>query len=178
MDKYEFDRITTRGGDRGESSLVDGQRRRKDDLYFETLGTLDELISVLGEVRADIAEERKAGIAELQKKLQTVSGMVAVPKSSELFEKIAKIGEEDVEEVERLEHELLGCTEVPQEFILPGDGPISARIHVARTVCRRVERRIVTCIRDRGAAQLIPAQKYINRLADYLFLLALSEDRR
>ncbi len=176
MRRIEFSQITTRGGDSGESSLADGERRRKDDLYFETLGTLDELVSYIGVVRADIDAKSAGVLREVQKKLQILSGMVAIPKRSQLFEKASKIGEEELTALEREEEKLLRRTEIPAEFIRPGDNALSAHIHVARTICRRAERRVVSCVRDRGLSHLIPAQRYLNRLADYLFILAVMEE--
>ncbi len=178
MVEYEFSQITTRGGDTGESSLADGERRRKDDLYFETLGALDELVSYLGLVRSGMDRKNAEILAEIQKTLQIVSGMVAVPKRSKLFEAAPKIGKEEVEKLEREEARLMKKTQIPSEFIRPGETSLSSHIHVARTICRRAERRVVTCIRDRGLSQLIPAQNYMNRLADYLFILAVWKEKQ
>ena len=177
MVEYEFSQITTRGGDNGESSLADGERRRKDDLYFETLGVLDELVSYLGVFRSGMDRKTAENLAEIQKTLQVVAGMVAVPKRSQLFEAAPKIGREEVEKLEKEEARLMKKTTIPSEFIRPGETSLSAHIHVARTICRRTERRIVTCIRERGLSHLIPAQNYLNRLADYLFVLAVWKEK-
>lgn len=176
MAKREFAQVTTRGGDTGESSLADGERRRKDDLYFETLGVLDELTSYLGVVRADMKGKAAETLLEIQKELQIIAGMVAIPKRSELFASAPKVDDSHIEKLEKEEARLLGKTSIPPEFIRPGATRLSAHIHVARTICRRAERVVVTCIRDRGLAHLIPAQRYLNRLADYLFILAVFED--
>ena len=177
MDEVEFSRVTTRGGDHGESSLSDGERRRKDDLLFHTLGSLDELISHLGVVRALCSSQEGVDIDVVQRRLQILSGLVAVPRRGRVPDKAQRIEEKDLEELERWERLLMDRTSIPNRFIQPGDSLISANIHVARAVCRRAERWLVGCIRDKGMDHLIPGQRYLNRLSDYLFVLALWWDQ-
>lgn len=178
MDKLEFTQVTTRGGDTGESSLADGERRRKDDLLFEALGTLDELASYLGVVRGGIDEKTAEFLLAIQKNLQIISGMAAVPSRSKLYQVSKKIDESEIEKLEREEARLLEAARISGEFVSPGSTELSAHIHVARTICRRAERRVVTCIREQNHSHLIPAQRYINRLADYLFVLAVLEEQQ
>ena len=173
MKHFEFSHVTTRGGDRGESSLANGERRRKDDLIFHTLGTIDELGSQLGVVRSLLDSTPAKGILFAQERLQIIGGLLAVPKRSEQFERIRKIELRDIEELEKKEARMMQHTTVPDKFVIPGDSQVAAHIHVARAVCRRSERWMVSCIRERGMDQLIPAQQFLNRLADYLFILAL-----
>ncbi len=173
MKQFEFSQVTTRGGDKGESSLANGERRRKDDLVFHVLGTVDELNSSLGVVRASLDKEPARGIYSAQERLQIIGGMLAVPKSSDQYERIRKIEQKDIEDLEKREHRIMKHTKVPECFVVPGESLQAAHIHVARAVCRRAERWMVSCIRERGLNQLIPAQQYLNRLADYLFILAL-----
>jgi len=187
MAKIEFEQITTRGGDRGESSLADGERRRKDDMLFHTLGTIDELNSHLGVVKAGVRAEgqdanrsfqRLAGdLTGIQESLQKIAAQVAIPRRSALFEKAPKISDDDIDDLEKREQRLMKHTDIPQVFVHPGDSVVSASIHVARTVCRRSERWVVACIRERGFEYLIPGQKYLNRLADFLFVCALWYDQ-
>lgn len=173
MKHYEFSQVTTRGGDGGETSLANGERRRKDDILFHTLGSLDELNSQLGVVRASLEKKTAQDILTFQERLQVIGGMLAVPKRSDQYERIRKIDGKDIEELEKREYRLMQHCKVPDKFVLPGDSLKAARTHVARAVCRRVERWMVTCIREHGLNQLIPAQQYLNRLADYLFILGL-----
>ena len=177
MNELEFSHITTRGGDRGESSLANGERRRKDDLYFETLGTLDELVSYIGLVRSRSDGKMDEVLLAVQKKLQKASGVVALGRGSGKADPAAGIGDTDVKELEKEEHRLMQSVSIPGEFVRPGESELSAHTHVARTICRRAERRVVTCIRDRGLSSLIPVQRYLNRLADFLFVLAFWQDR-
>ncbi|MDZ7792848.1 MAG: cob(I)yrinic acid a,c-diamide adenosyltransferase [Spirochaetia bacterium] len=173
MKQYEFSQVTTRGGDGGETSLANGERLRKDDLLFHTLGSIDELNSQLGVVRGSLEKKQAQDIITVQERLQVIGGMLAVPKRSEQYEKIRKIDGKDIEELEKREYRLMQHCKVPDKFVLPGDSLKAAHTHVARAVCRRVERWMVGCIRERGLNQLIPAQQYLNRLADYLFILGL-----
>jgi cob(I)alamin adenosyltransferase len=169
----EFEKVTTRGGDRGETSLYNGERRRKDDLLFETMGDIDELSSQLGVVKASCENRGLAGvISEIQRKLIALGAQVATPKNDPLFAEIAKITEEDVVAIEKVESDYLKKTEIGTAFVLPGDTLLSAQLDVARTVCRRAERRLVGCIRDRAMIQLASGQHYLNRLSDLLFVLA------
>ena len=178
MKHFEFEQVTTRGGDRGESSLANGERRRKDDLIFHTLGTIDELSSQLGLVRSMLDASPAKGILFAQERLQIIGGLLAVPKRAEQFERIRKIELRDIEELEKKESRMMQHTKVPDKFVIPGDSQVAAQIHVARAVCRRSERWVVSCIRERGLDQLIPAQQFLNRLADYLFILALWIEQR
>jgi cob(I)alamin adenosyltransferase len=169
----EFDRVTTRGGDEGKSSLHDGSRLWKDDLVFELLGAVDKLTSYLGLLRSQVGKKSIGKqIASVQKKLLVIGSLAATPSSSDLFAPLEKIVDEDVNLLEEYEARLLAETRIEDRFVIPGDDPISARVDVARTLCREAERRIVSCIRDRSMAHLIPSQNYLNRLSDYLFVLA------
>ncbi len=183
----EFDKVTTRGGDRGESSLANGERRRKDDLLFELMGTIDELSSFLGVARAGCAaagtaSPRGAGSPELrevagliggiQQTLLSVGAQVATPLGDPNYARLRLVGAEEIELLEQAEVRYLSRTQIGERFVLPGDSPLSAQLDVARAVCRRAERCIVTCIRDRSMGELIPSQQYLNRLSDLLFVLA------
>ncbi len=168
----EFSRITTRGGDRGESSLYDGQRRRKDDVVFEALGDMDELFSYIGVVRASGAPARWYGrLEEVQQDLIVLGGTIAMPSGTPKGEKT--ITKKDVEKLEKWEKELIDGMSFEGRFVIPGKNLLTAHTHVARTLARRLERRLVTCIRERGQAALVPGQNYVNRLSDLLYLMAL-----
>lgn len=169
----EFEKVTTRGGDRGETSLFNGERRRKDDLLFDAMGDVDELSSQLGVAKAACANRRLVALlSDVQHKLLAVGAQIATPKNDPLYSKIVPLGETDVGELEEVEASYLERTEIGTKFVLPGDDLLSAHLDVARAVCRRAERRVVACIRDRGMIQLASAQHYLNRLSDLLFVLA------
>lgn len=172
----EFDRVTTRGGDRGMSFLANGERRRKDDPLFEALGCLDELASFLGVVRAALADsgrkEWPETIRAIQERLLAIGAQMSTPRQDPGYRRVKALQPEDLQRLEEQEKALLDRTKIPGRFILPGDNAAAAHIDVARAVCRTAERRIVTCIRDQGMAHLAPCQVYLNRLSDYLFILA------
>jgi cob(I)alamin adenosyltransferase len=173
MGTIEFDQVTTRGGDRGISHLADGEPRRKDDPLFEALGDLDELSSWLGVVRASVQEQRlRRELAAIQEALLTVGAEVSTPRLSAQHAKLRKLGDKDLRGLEAAEKKLLARTEIAPRFVLPGDQPVAAWVDVARAVCRRAERRVVTLIRDAGMIHLALCQNYVNRLSDYLFVLA------
>jgi cob(I)alamin adenosyltransferase len=169
----EFDKVTTRGGDHGDTSLYNGERRRKDDLVFEALGDLDEFVSALGLVRSHAGGAAYAQTVEaIQGRLFVLGGMVAMPESAPEYKDIRKITSEDVETLEREEKRLLDATAIPEAFVAPGATKAGAFIDMARALCRRTERRIIRIIRERGSRGLIEVQRYLNRLSDYLFILA------
>lgn len=180
MRRIEFEKVTTRGGDDGRSSLFSGQRRFKDDVVFWALGDLDELISVLGVVRRaihsrDSVHREGRHIEQVQRTLMTVCAVLATVPSSGEFTRIRKISERDVGKLERREKALLDDTDIAGEFIVPGAHPESIpEIDIARAVARRCERRIVTLIRSEGRPDVEArvCQHYVNRLSDYLFVLA------
>ncbi len=185
----EFDKVTTRGGDWGESSLASGERRRKDDLLFEMMGAIDELSSFLGLARASCGAASTSGsasgsgelsepIAAIQRNLLAIGAQVATPMSDPNYPKLRLVGDGDVEALETMEGRYLSQAEIGDQFILPGGSLLSGQLDVARAMCRRAERRIVTCIRDRSMSELIPSQRYLNRLSDLLFILARYVDTK
>jgi cob(I)alamin adenosyltransferase len=171
-------RIYTRGGDAGETSLGDGRRVRKDDARLAAYGNVDELNAALGAVLAegDVPESWRPWLARIQNDLFDVGADLAVPederpdRASERERTRLRV---DPGQVAWLEER---CDEVNEglppldSFVLPGGTPLAARLHVARTVCRRAERAIVTLS---GETTVNPtALAYLNRLSDLLFILA------
>ncbi len=164
-------RIYTRTGDRGETGLADGERRPKDDPRVEALGAVDELNAHLGLLAGLLAAGEPAAplVEELQQLLLDLGAELATPGRQDL-------GPADVR---RLEEALDGLNaELPplEEFLLPGGGPAAAQAHVARTVCRRAERRLVALARREPVNP--HALAWLNRLSDLLFVLARSLARR
>ena len=172
----DFDQITTRGGDRGDSSLYNGERRGKDEPVFEALGDIDELSCWLGLVKNRLFEavqsEYGSVLEGIQKRLVLMGGEVATPRSAPLFHRIEHLKEEDTLWLEEAEHALLQVTSIPPRFVLPGKNELSALADLARSTCRRAERSLVRCIRKEGMIHLAESQHFLNRLSDYLFILA------
>lgn len=162
-------RIYTTTGDDGTTGLVGGQRVPKDSIHIETSGTLDELNALLGVVRSHtLPEEVDRVLQDIQNDLFTIGTQVSTP--AECRARVREIGDE---EITNLEHEIDALEDrLPslRQFILPGGSKEAAALHLARTVARRAERRCVTLSRS---AQIDPRiLRYLNRLSDFLFLLA------
>lgn len=158
-------RIYTRGGDGGESSLGDGSRVSKLDPLFAAIGAVDELNAVLGLAQVVLGDPL---LARLQNELFDLGADVSVP----FLEGDGKL-RIDAAAVERLEvdcdRENAALPEL-RSFVLPGGGEAAARLHLARTVCRRAERELLAAA---AARPLNPeALRYVNRLSDLLFILA------
>ena len=168
-------RIYTRGGDAGETSLGDGARVPKDAARIAAYGGVDELSSQLGVCASlELPEGWASWLERIQNDLFDVGADLCVP---------PREGEETGEARGRLRviAEQVGwlearCDEVNEglepltSFVLPGGSPLAAQLHVARTVCRRSERAIVTLTRDEAVGATVLA--YVNRLSDLLFILA------
>ncbi|MCL4848003.1 MAG: cob(I)yrinic acid a,c-diamide adenosyltransferase [Acidobacteria bacterium] len=170
-------KIYTRTGDRGETGLFDGTRVSKADLRVDAYGEVDELNAALGMVRAAGVDEEIDGlIAGLQRDLHALGARLADPEHriASRVEKAA-LGEQAVARLEatidRLE------TDLPplRRFILAGGSQAGAALHLARTICRRAERRIVGLGPEAVDADVIT---YVNRLSDLLFVLARTVNHR
>ena len=175
----EFDSVTTRGGDRGESGYYSGERRRKDDLVFEALGDIDEVNSFVGVARARLygAVGSEFGLLDIQTRLVRLASMVATTPGHELYDSFDHIDNDDVEAIERMQRDLMTRTRIDPVFVLPGASDASAAVDVARSVSRRAERTLVSLIRERGRFDLHACQHYLNRLSDWLFVLARHVDQ-
>jgi cob(I)alamin adenosyltransferase len=172
-----LDRIYTRGGDAGETSLGDGRRVPKDDARIEACGAVDELGAVLGLVRqAPLGEQLDTWILRIQNDLFDLGADLAVPeerrpdRASAAERTRLRVTEAQVAWLEARCDEVNETLEPLRSFILAGGTPGAAALHHARTVARRAERRVVALARHE---QLNPqALAYLNRLSDLLFILA------
>lgn len=170
-------KIYTRTGDQGETGLFDGTRVSKADLRVDAYGEVDELNATLGLVRAaGVDLEIEAAIVAIQRDLHAVGARLADPrhKIASRVEKAAI----DVDAVARLEatiDRLEGELPPLRRFILAGGSPAGAALHVARTVCRRAERRIVALGSGAVDADVVT---YVNRLSDLLFVMARAVNHR
>ena len=157
-------KIVTRTGDAGMTGLANGERVSKDCLRIDCIGEIDELNSCLGVL---LAEELPAAVREvltvIQHELFNLGGEICLPGYSAIQEAHILHLEE---QVEKFNGELAPL----KEFILPGGNRAAALAHLSRSVCRRVERRLVHLANSEAVPEL--ARKYINRLSDLLFVLA------
>ena len=166
-----LNRIYTRTGDDGTTSLGSGARRKKYDLRVAAYGTLDEVNAVLGLVRLHTGSDGAfdAALGRIQNDLFDVEADLCL---SEKGPGGARLTVTDAQ-VEWLEKEIdeLNAELAPlKSFVLPGGSPASAYLHLARTVCRRAERIMVELRDQKGEEVSPPSLKYVNRLSDYLFV--------
>lgn len=160
-------KIYTKTGDKGQTSLYDGSRIDKDSLRVECYGTMDELNSYIGLCMNYAKEVDKNVLFEIQKKLFNVSGELATKKEGKFNNKVT---EEDIKKLENIIDEYTNKTEDVNAFIVPGTSIIAANLHVARTICRRAERRIISLSKIEDINLNII--KYVNRLSDVLYAIA------
>lgn len=176
-----LDKIYTRSGDAGTTALGSGERRRKDDLRIEAYGTIDEANSCIGLARAFLSDMAAGvGLAEtlvvIQNDLFDLGADLCVPQSDGETPKLRT----RQEQVDRLEREIdaLNADLAPlTSFILPGGSQAAAALHIARTVVRRAERRMVALAALPDEKLSEAALKYINRLSDFLFVAAREINR-
>jgi cob(I)alamin adenosyltransferase len=165
-----LDRIYTRGGDAGETSLGDGSRVAKTDPRIEAYGTVDELNSAIGFALAgDLSEASRRWLGPIQNELFDLGADLSVPFGDEKKERL-RITQGQVDRLEELCDRANAGLEPLRSFVLPGGTEGAARLHLARTVCRRAERRAVG-LGARDAVNPL-AIAYLNRLSDLLFILA------
>jgi cob(I)alamin adenosyltransferase len=164
-------KIYTKTGDKGETSLIGGTRVPKYDDRIEAYGTVDELKSYLGLIRdQDLNEATEAILIEIQDRLFTIESSLATDFENPPERKLPSIEEKDIglleKEIDVMNETLPGLT----SFILPGGNIISSHCQVARTICRRAERLTIKLATTTKVEEL--NIKYLNRLSDYLFVLA------
>ena len=160
---HRLSKIYTRTGDGGTTGLGNGERVAKDCPRIEAIGAVDELNCAIGRVLAhDLREEIRNSLQEAQHKLFDLGGELSIPGYQ-------AIREEDVAKLEAVLNEF--NTQLPplKEFILPGGGRAAADCHMARAICRRAERRVVSLARDEEVGDSV--RVYLNRLSDLLFVL-------
>jgi len=169
-------KFSTRG-DGGETSLLGGQRVPKYDPRPETYGVLDEASSALGVARATTKNQKiKDIILSVQKDLLIMGAeLSSIPEDIQKLTR--RIGEEDVKRLEQIIDELQKNITLKNEFIYPGETPVSAEIDVGRTIIRRAERKAAS-LKNEGLLQSAEINRYLNRLADMLFVLARYEEQR
>ena len=166
-------KIYTKTGDLGETSLIGGKRVKKNSSQIEAYGNLDELNCIIGMLKNfDISEDIKEQLIFIQKKIFVISTALAIP--SEEKERYVALETQISEiDIKFLEQNIdIFSTNLPElkSFLMPDGSFLVSWVHIARTVCRRAERSMINCMdfhENNGNAL-----KFINRLSDYLFVLA------
>jgi cob(I)alamin adenosyltransferase len=161
---HRLSKIYTRTGDAGTTGLADGSRVDKDSARVEAMGAVDELNSQIGWVLAqEIPDLVAEALTDIQHGLFDIGGELAVPGASTLTA-------EDVTGLEKALDRFNAELPPLKEFILPGGSTQAVAAHVARAVCRRAERRLLTLSREETVNK--ESRKYVNRLSDLLFVIA------
>ncbi|MCP5158371.1 MAG: cob(I)yrinic acid a,c-diamide adenosyltransferase [Gammaproteobacteria bacterium] len=156
-------RIYTRTGDQGTTGLGDGERVAKDCPRIEAIGAVDELNCMIGRVLMhDLREPVRDCLQDVQHRLFDLGGELSIPGYQ-------AIKDEDVTALETMLNSFNEQLPPLKEFILPGGGRGAADCHMARAICRRAERRVVSLAREGAINE--PARVYLNRLSDLLFVL-------
>lgn len=164
--------IYTKTGDGGTTSLVGGSRVNKDDVRVEAYGTVDELNSHIG-LLAEMFKSVPGGYTDelkaVQNTLFTIQTLLAT-ESDEWLDRLPQVADDDVELIERQIDVITASLPQLRSFVVAGGTQLGAQCHVARCVCRRAERRVVTLARE---VKVDPTLlRYLNRLSDYLFVLS------
>jgi len=170
-------KIYTRTGDRGETGLLDGSRVVKSNPRVEAYGDVDELGACLGAVRAaGVDADIKTMLERIQRDLFAIGSRLADP-AHRIGDRVAKtaVGDEDISRLEQWIDTLEGELPPLKRFILAGGSPVGAALHVARTICRRAERSMVSLGSGAFEAELLT---YVNRLSDLLFVMARAVNQR
>ena len=164
-------KVYTRKGDNGMTSLVGGIRIKKSDVRLEAYGTVDELSAHLGLLVAMMPDDNnRETVIRIQNNLFNVCTHLATDQSQTPLYPSAHLTDGEVAFLEQEVDRLMGLLPERQGFILSGGTQAAAQAHIARTVCRRAERRIAELTEVATVGNEI--QQYINRLSDYLFVLA------
>ena len=164
--RMRITKVTTKTGDTGETSLGTGVRVRKDHPRVNALGDLDYLNSVIGWTVSSFSDSQIGReLKKIQQDIFNISGDISLPDSESVLLKKERI--KDIED-----HIDIIAKKLPplKEFILPGGSELISRLHIARTSCRNAERSLISMYGNENLNQL--HAKYMNRLSDYLFLLA------
>jgi cob(I)alamin adenosyltransferase len=172
-------KIYTGSGDRGKTSLFSGERVVKDNERIEAYGDLDELNSVMGALIASLprdCDDLRPELRTIQSELFSIGAWLATSPGAPAAASLLPLDPEAAAELERCIDRLDADLPPLAGFILPGGHAGSAWAHIARTVCRRAERRIVRLViggaESQASVQVQRAIVYLNRLSDYLFVLA------
>lgn len=164
-------KLYTKTGDDGTTGLVGGTRIKKYALRLEAYGTVDELNAAIGLIRSnELPDEILKLLIQIQNKLFNVGSRLASDEKGNAITSGLSILQKHIEELEKAIDELEKHLPEIKNFVLPGGEPVSAQCHLARTICRRAERRILEFAEKETVQPEIII--YINRLSDFLFVLA------
>lgn len=177
MRMVRINRVYTRAGDDGTTALVGGQRVPKDSLRIEAYGTIDELNSTIGvAIASGAVEALSEALVPIQHVLFNLGSILALDPSDRERIALPTVEARHVEGLERLIDEWNEDLPALTSFVLPGGHPAAAQLHVARTVCRRAERIVLSLHREEALDKQVLA--YLNRLSDLLFVASRLQNHR
>lgn len=167
-------KVYTKTGDKGTTALIGGVRVPKNNISIEAYGTVDELNSYIGLIKDLVTDSKSiAQLQEIQDRLFTIGSILATPPHKEVKMALPDLRDEDVSYLEQAIDAMEEHLEPLQSFVLPGGHPSASHAHIARCVCRRAERICVAIVDEEGKPLVMPlVLQYLNRLSDYLFVLA------
>ncbi len=173
-------KIYTKTGDGGKTSLFSGERVSKTSMRIEAYGDLDELNSIIGAVTAAMGKhesEQKAVLQQIQGLLLNIGAWLATTPGADSVRFLTSFPEDSIQLLESKIDQMNELLVPLRQFVLPGGHPSAALAHVARTVCRRTERRVIAMVeREDGPEDTSETMKeiliFLNRLSDYFFVLA------
>ena len=165
-------KVYTRTGDKGMTDLVGGIRINKDNIRLEAYGTVDELNSQLGLLVSMLPSDdaERSSLLRIQSNLFNIGTHLATDQEQTPLYASAQLAEGEATLLEQRIDDMNDRLPAPQGFVLPGGTVAAAQCHVCRTICRRAERRIIALAQQAKVGEDII--KYVNRLSDYLFVLA------
>ncbi len=168
-------KIYTRKGDSGETRLFTGERVSKDEARLEALGCIDELVAFLGLARSEIEDyDIGSRLTAIQSELYLILSDIA--SAAQDKPSTTKLPDDAIDIIESLIDAYDAKLPPLRDFIMPGESRASSLLHVARTVCRRAERRVVVIARNFPLNPRVPA--YLNRLSDLFFVMARLVDHK
>lgn len=178
-DKPWAGRIYTRRGDSGDTSLLRGGRVAKDTPRTHAYGTVDEAVSALGLARAELDGEMRNRVLAVQRELFVLGAQLATaPDRWDTLETgVSRVDDTMINELEQRIDAVVEASPLPRGFMVPGEDRASAALDLARTVVRRAERLVVTMTRDGLLPDEAPL-RYLNRLSDYVYVLARAVEGR
>jgi cob(I)alamin adenosyltransferase len=166
---YRRMKVYTKTGDRGETSLVGGKRVAKNHIRVEAYGAIDELVSATGIIRAGETDEYyKQFIFEIQNKLMNIAAILA--SEGDTTKKLPEITDDDVTALENEIDKITATLPKLNSFVIPGGNLAESFVHLARSICRRAER-IIVSLTSGGHHVPEALEAYINRLSDFFFVL-------
>ena len=169
--------ITTKTGDKGTSRLFSGEEVSKDSLRLDAYGDLDELVSMLSVARHHMSQEvLRADILTLQKEIFTVAAELATTKNK-LTKLPTRVDQNFLNKLENRRESLAQNTEIPTGFVIPGATLSAAYLDLARAISRRCERKAVRLIEQNEIDNSLVII-WLNRLSDYLYLVARNEEKK